>query len=88
MRTSFDLPDELYRTLKSRAAIDGLKVRELVIRYLEQGLQRPVRSPGAAPRPAPPVMIPASGHVIRPLTRKQMAKLEEEEDQAKHGRPA
>ena len=88
MRTSFDLPDDLYRILKSRAATAGMKVRELVIRYLEQGLQQPVRPPGSARRPVPPVLIPDSGHVIRPLSRKQMAGLEEAEDLRKHGRSA
>ncbi|HEX9894579.1 MAG TPA: hypothetical protein VGA78_11685 [Gemmatimonadales bacterium] len=88
MRTSFDLPNDLYRTLKARAASSGLKVRELVIRYLEQGLQQPVRRPGQAPRPVPPVMVPSSGHVLRSLTRKQAARLDEEEDLAKHGRSA
>lgn len=88
MRTSFDLPDDLYRTLKARAARSGLKVRELVIRYLEEGLTRPVRAPTGEPRPAPPIMIPSSGHVIPALPRADLARLEDEEDRAKHGRSA
>jgi putative transcriptional regulator len=42
---------------------------------------------GKTARPAPPVMIPSSGRVIRPVTRKQ-ARLEAAEDRAKHGRSA
>jgi hypothetical protein len=88
MRTSFDLPDQLYRTLKARAAQSGVRVRDLVIRYLELGLNQPARRAGQAARAAPPVMIPSSGHVIRPVTGKQAARLEEAEDLAKHGRSA
>ncbi len=37
MRTTVDLPDDLYRQLKARAAIGGMKVLELT--YVERGLQ-------------------------------------------------
>src|SRR5438132_13986673 len=38
MRTTIDLPDELFRQIKIRAARDGVKLKELITRYLEQGL--------------------------------------------------
>jgi plasmid stability protein len=43
MRTTFDLPDELMRHLKARAALEGRSLRELV----ERGLKAP-------PAPKPP----------------------------------
>jgi len=87
MRTSFDLPDDLYRTLKAQAARSGLKVRELLIRYLEQGLRGPSPLPPkrAEPRPPPPLMIPSSGHVIRAISRAKLAQIEEDEVRARRG---
>lgn len=42
MRTTVDIPDPLYRTLKARAAIEGRSVRELILR----GTERELRAPG------------------------------------------
>ena len=44
MRTTIDLPDELYRTLKTRAAIKGVTLRELIQGLIEQGLRQPEAS--------------------------------------------
>jgi hypothetical protein len=53
MRTTIDLPDELFRQAKARAALDGLKLKELITRYVEQGLRQ--GSAAALPeRPAEP----------------------------------
>ena len=38
MRTTIDLPDSLYRTLKARAALEGLPMKDLVRRLVERGL--------------------------------------------------
>lgn len=48
MRTTIDLPDELYRRAKAEAAFRGRKFKELV----EEGLQRLLS-------PAPPEQKPA-----------------------------
>jgi hypothetical protein len=39
MRTTIDLPDELLRQVKARVALDGLRLEELITRYVDQGLQ-------------------------------------------------
>ena len=39
MRTTIDLPDPLFREVKTRAAREGMKLRELVIRFLEAGIR-------------------------------------------------
>jgi hypothetical protein len=44
MRTTIDLPDELLRRAKAAAALQGIKLKDLVACYIEQGLVR-----GAAP---------------------------------------
>ncbi len=39
MRTTIDLPDELLRQVKAKAALDGLKLKDLIARFVEQGLR-------------------------------------------------
>lgn len=51
MRTTLDFPSELFVHLKTRAAIDGVTLRETVIGLLEKGLAA-VNTP--APTPAEP----------------------------------
>ena len=44
MRTTVDIPDSLYRNLKSKAAGEGRSVKELILRGVEIELQlRPTR---------------------------------------------
>jgi len=87
MRTTIDLPDELYRALKARAALNGVTVRDLVRRYVEQGLQQP-SAPQPGRRQPPPVIIPPRGVPIPALARAELRRLEEEEDEAQHARSA
>jgi predicted DNA-binding ribbon-helix-helix protein len=41
MRTTLELPDPLFKHLKTMAAIEGITLRELVVNVLERGLQAP-----------------------------------------------
>jgi predicted component of type VI protein secretion system len=47
MKTTVDVPDELYRRAKAEAALRGRKFRELV----EEGLRLALETPRAAHRP-------------------------------------
>jgi len=49
MRTTLELPDPLFRTLKARAALDGTTLKELMLRFVVQGL----RETEAQPQPQP-----------------------------------
>jgi hypothetical protein len=49
-----DIPDPVYRRLKSRAATEGRSTRELILRGVEQVLEQPRRR---ASRPARPPLI-------------------------------
>jgi plasmid stability protein len=40
-----DVPEELHRALKVRAAERGIKLYALVLEYLEEGLKRDKRKP-------------------------------------------
>ncbi|HFB39469.1 MAG TPA: hypothetical protein ENJ76_03550 [Oceanithermus sp.] len=67
MRTTLDLPDELYRELKRRAAEEGLPLKELVAGLLRQAL-----SASGAPRrgrPDRPPVAPLEGRA--PLMEKE-----------------
>ncbi|HWP62870.1 MAG TPA: hypothetical protein VNO86_05320 [Candidatus Binatia bacterium] len=90
MRTTIELPDELYRTLKVRAALSGVPLRVLVQGLIERGLRgesHPVRAePGR--RPPPPVVVPPTGTPVPALTRAELRRLEEDEDEERHARPS
>ena len=46
MRTTVDIPDSLYRDLKSKAAGEGRSVKELILRGVEIELQLRPKRPG------------------------------------------
>jgi hypothetical protein len=46
MRITLDLPDSLYRRLKSRATSEGRPAKELILRGVEQVLKEPRRRRG------------------------------------------
>lgn len=65
MRTTLDLPDSLFRQLKSKAALEGLTLKDLLNNLIERGLQAPsARKAGQAPVDA----LPPSIKLGRPLT--------------------
>ena len=41
MRTTVDIPDSVYRRLKSRAAQEGRSAKELILQGVEQVLDKP-----------------------------------------------
>ena len=90
MRTTIDLPDELYRALKVRAALNGVTLRELAGQLLERGLRLSSGAvvPSGGRREPPPVIAPLVGVPVPVLTRAQLRRLDEEEDEAAHARPA
>jgi hypothetical protein len=88
MRTTIELPDDLYRALKARASVNGVTLRQLVQRLIEQGLRS---SGGAGPTKKhgpPPVIIPPRGVPIPAISRAELRLIEEQEDEAKHARLA
>jgi hypothetical protein len=87
MRTTIDLPEELYRALKARAALNGMSMREVVAQLIVQGLRSPpLRERGR--RPPPPIIVPPRGVSIPALSCEDKLRLEEAEDESKHARSA
>lgn len=89
MRTTIDLPEDLYRTLKARAGLSGVRLSELVRRLIEQGLRSAagISQSGHGFGP-PPVIVPPRGKPIPAISRKGLRRIEEDEDEAKHARSA
>ena len=84
MRTTIDLPDALFRQVKARAALDGMKLKELIRIYVESGL-RQVGAPPARPtreRSELPVARVATGRPIPLLSSADLESLLEEEEAA------
>ena len=82
MRTTIDLPDELLRKVKAKAALDGLKMKDLIALYVEQGLR------GGSPHTAPlqrrrselPVAREATGKLLPSLTNADIQRILDEEE--------
>ena len=84
MRTTLDLPDDLFRQVKAKAALDGTKLKDLLTRYVQSGLRQSAPPPGRSRKRSDLPVIKAKGKRIIPsLTSRLQVKLEEEEDLAK-----
>lgn len=82
MRTTLELPDELFRQVKAKAALEGAKLKDLLTRYVENGLRQPAdQSPRRRSRL--PVIKRKAAERVSSLTAARQAALEGEEDLAK-----
>lgn len=45
MRTTVDIPDEIYRKLKVKAALEGQTVREITLRAIQREIEQPTARP-------------------------------------------
>jgi len=89
MRTTLDLPDDTFRQLKAQAALQGLKLKELVTQLIERGLAN-----HTAPQTTPtmqtgtlyaiPIAREADGTITPHLTNAQLHAILEEEDLAQY----
>ena len=85
MRTTIDLPDDLFRQVKARAALEGRKLKDLLAEYVEQGLSRS-SIPGELRRRARseiPIARPATGVPIPALTNAEIEEIFAHEDAAR-----
>ena len=77
MRTTVDLPDDLYRALKARAGLSGMTIRQLARQLIEQGLHPVAEQTGLRKRHAPPpVIIPPRGVPIPATSRAELTRME------------
>lgn len=81
MRTTIDLPDELFRQVKAKAALSGFKLKDLITQYVEQGLKGTSLSvPPRRQRSELPIVRAATGRTIPALTNAEMQRALDEED--------
>jgi len=87
MRTTIDLPDDLFREAKTRAVREGTTLKSLMTDYIRAGLRgqtRDVGSLGKGGKPPPPVAIRrVSGKPMKEaLTNRELNALMDDEDAA------
>ena len=82
MRTTIDLPDELFRQAKATAALRGLKFKDFVTQILEEALKGRQAAPRETPRARRvlPVIIPDRGVKIQALSNVELETLFLQED--------
>jgi hypothetical protein len=92
MRTTLDLPDPLFREVKSRAAQQGVKLKDLLARYIEAGLRSssaqsiPV-SPRGKRKPLPVAIPRVEGVPPHPaMTNAELHAIMQAEDVAEYHR--
>lgn len=86
MRTTLDLPDNLFKAVKTRAVQQGVKLKELLATYIEAGLRAPQipkkdTSPLKNPHPLPVGIPRILGAPLHPaLSNAELQAILEEED--------
>lgn len=83
MRTTIELPEDLFRQVKAKAALEGAKLKDLLTRYVENGLRQPSPSQASLERSELPVIRRRGKQAIANLTSERQGKLDEKEDFAK-----
>ena len=68
MRTSLDIPDPLFKHLKTRAAQEGRTLRDLVIELVERGLTAREVVDSQKRFLARPLVIPSQGPMAMPVS--------------------
>jgi len=88
VRTTIELPDELFRQVKARAVLDGMKLKDLITCYIEQGLRNgpPLNNSPLCRRSELPIARPATGKMIPAMTNAELAQIELDEDFERHER--
>lgn len=83
MKTTLEIPDELYREAKARAAMENRKIKDLVAEGIRLVLERSTsaaeRPVGKRPSPFP-LIHGRGGPLLKILDNKLIARLQEEED--------
>jgi hypothetical protein len=86
MRTTLELPDSLFRKVKAKAAMEGTTLKQLLVTYVQNGLEK-AAPPGRPRRRSSLPILKRRGHGVVPnLTAQRQSRLQQEEDLAKLSR--
>ncbi len=80
MRTTIDLPDELFRRAKATAAMQGIKLKDLIASFIENGLEQPSPLLVRESRGPLPWVRESTGNPIPALTNAELDAILLEED--------
>lgn len=85
MRITIDLPDELLRQAKASAKLEGVKLKDLIIRYVQEGLRQDALP--SAPlltrqRSELPIARAATGRLLPALTNTDIHRILDTDDTA------
>ena len=81
MRTTIDLPDDLFRQVQARAASEGSDFKNLITHYVERGLRSAPPIPAPKRRRSPlPVARRATGQLLPSLTNGELQHILDEEE--------
>ena len=88
MRTTLDLPDSLFREVKTRAVQQGVTLKDLLAQYIQAGMNAPASAAAQAPRPSIPLPYfrKTDGPVIPARTNAELYAILEKEDIANYHR--
>ncbi|HEX7262246.1 MAG TPA: hypothetical protein VF258_10565 [Luteolibacter sp.] len=88
MRTTLDLPDPLFREIKTRAVQQGVTLKDLLAQYIQAGMNAPAAA--APPIPRPHIPLPyfrkTEGPVIPARSNAELYAALDEEDIANYHR--
>jgi hypothetical protein len=80
MRTTLDLPDDVFRQLKAESALRGLKMKELVTELIQSGLARRSDADLPSKRSPLPVIRKSTGKIHPAKSNREIEDLLSEED--------
>ena len=88
MRTTLDLPDILFREVKTRAVQQGVTLKDLLAQYIQAGMNAPASVAPLAPRANIPLPYfrKTDGPAIPAHSNAELFAILEEEDIAAHQR--
>ncbi len=81
MKTTLEIPDLLFKQAKARAAMEGVRLKDLVTSALSDYLMKPKTSGAGQAKSCPfPLVRGKGGPLLKQMNNRTIAKLEEEED--------
>ena len=87
MKTTLEIPDTVFKQIKARAALEGIKLKDIVADALDLYLRSPREVSKAKGNQCPfPIVRGKGGPLLRKLNAEAIAAIEEEEDLQSYGR--
>jgi len=87
MKTTLEIPDDLFREAKAKAALEGRKLKDLVALALTAFLARPEWPVKTEHKPCPfPLVRGKGGPLLKKMNNQTITAINEEEDLARYQR--